>query len=108
MKILTKKQQNNAVSALKKLVEMPEVKDLIVENLVIAEAKDGYKLLLTKQGIVKHREWSECVEVAYFSEDNRYENRVEDIKVTSKKFKEVIEFFDISAEEIIIFQNKLK
>ena len=108
-KVFTQKQLDKSVEALKKLVEMPEVKD-IIQNIILARkpiwTQDDYFLILTKNGLIKNHSW---ISSSYdFCGDCEHESRSENEKITLEKFEEITDFFDLNAEEIIAFSKKLR
>lgn len=109
----TSKQKDNLIlstaKVLKKLIVIPEVKDLIKQIVLASKEseKEDYVLLLTKDGLIQQRMWLECVYYDFFtSKENRYEKKIESKKITVKNIKGIVVFFDLSVEEIIVFQKK--
>lgn len=106
-KLLTEAQVQKAASQLKKLIEMPQVKDLLQQMLMAKCPKDDeYRLYLRKTGVVKMHSW---VTTGYdMAGDKEHHGHCEEEEISEDNFGEVVTFFDITAEEIIEFQKRLK
>jgi hypothetical protein len=106
-----------AAIALEKLITMPEVKDLIHDISLGKTSKENfgyghrdYELFITENGLIK--QWKEDEHVSgYFREDDYIAHHSGTEKVNMKKrgvLKEIAEFFNLDAKNLIALQKKIK
>ena len=103
-KLLTNKQTGKAVKAFKALLSMPERKD-IKEELVLS-TKANYELVLADNKLIRRESWVDT----HFDLAGDKENvpGSQDEEVLDNMFLQIIEFFDLTAMEIVELQKKLQ
>ena len=103
-KVLTQGQLNASVNALQLLALDTRVKDLLGDLTISTHQDRKHKLIISKEGLKKtfHSSY-----VSYDLGGGRDDQDVSDIEeVNEKNIKDIVLFFDITAEEIkAVLQN---